>query len=100
MLFSRYESLCVKKIAGGAPHKVGPLPEEVQVQAAYSADGTKIAVRTQGGGDEAEAAQRLYLQDARSNAELDELASAGEDETLPSQIGPVFAWQPKTTGAY
>ncbi|MFI5027782.1 MAG: TolB family protein [Solirubrobacterales bacterium] len=100
MLFSRYESLCVKKISGGAPHKVGPLPEGVKVQALYSADGKTVAVRVEGGGEVTATEQRLYLLDPGRGLELGELAGADGEAELPAQIGALFAWQPKTAGAY
>jgi dipeptidyl aminopeptidase/acylaminoacyl peptidase len=101
MLFSRYESLCVKPIAGGAPHKVGPLPEDVKVQALYSADGKQVAVRTEGGDEAPEAAQQLYLLDPSRGLELGQLAGVeGTEAELPAQIGTIFAWQPTTAGAY
>jgi hypothetical protein len=100
MLFSRYESLCVKRISGGAPHKVGPLPEGVHVRALYSADGRRIAVRAEGGGEATPTSQRLYLLDPLRTLQLGELASAEGGGDLPSRIGPLFAWQPETAGAY
>lgn len=100
MLFSRYESLCVKKIAGGAPRKIAPLPDDAKAQALYSPDGKTVAVRLEGDGEAAPSAQRLFLLDSDRGLELGELTSADGEGEAPEQIGDVFAWQPRAAGAY
>jgi Tol biopolymer transport system component len=105
MLFSRYESLCEKAIAGGAPHKIGPLPTGVETQARFSPDGRQVAVRTESYESSSSSvspssAQRLYTLDARRGFELAELAQAEEGEGPSAEIGDGFAWQPVAHGAY
>jgi Tol biopolymer transport system component len=103
MLFSRYESLCEKAIAGGAPHKIGALPTGVETQARFSPDGRQVAVRTEsydGSSSSSSSEQRLYELDARRGFELGELAQAEEGEGPSAEIGDDFAWQPVAHGAY
>jgi dipeptidyl aminopeptidase/acylaminoacyl peptidase len=102
MLFSRYESLCEKPIAGGSPHKLGPLPDDVEAQALFSPSGGSVAIRTESYDADAPSApgQRLYLLDVRRGFELGDLASADESGDLPSEIGAGFAWQPVARAAY
>jgi Tol biopolymer transport system component len=100
MLFSRYESLCEKAIAGGAPHKIGPLPTGVETQALFSPSGRQVAVRTESYDGPSASAQRLYELDARRGFELGELAQAEEGEGPSADIGDSFAWQPVAHGAY
>ena len=100
MLFSRYESLCEKPIAGGAPRKLGPLPDDAKVQARFSPDGTRVAVRVEAGEDADETEQRLYLLDVRRGFELGELASVEAGEGAAAEIGTGFAWQPRSRSAY
>jgi Tol biopolymer transport system component len=100
MLFSRYESLCEKPIAGGPPHKLGPLPDDAKAQALFSPDGRRVAVRTESGETPSTAGQSLYLLDVRRGFELAELASVEAGEDVPSAIGSGFAWQPSARAAY
>lgn len=101
MLFTRYESLCEKPIAGGAPHKLGPLADDVKASARFSPDGRSVAVRTEAGDDASSTAeQRLYLLDVRRGFELAELATVESGENSTSEIGTGFAWQSRTRAAY
>jgi Tol biopolymer transport system component len=100
MLFSRYQSLCEKAIAGGRPHKIGPLPVGVEAQALYSPDGRAVAVRTESYDSPPASAQRLYTLDTRRGFELGELASVEAGEGHAEEIGSVFAWQPSAGAAY
>lgn len=102
MLFTRYESLCEKPIAGGAPHKIGPLGDDVKAGARFSPDGRSVAVRTEAeAGDSASTGeQRLYLLDARRGFELAKLATVEAGGSSTAEIGSGFAWQPNARVAY
>lgn len=100
MLFSRYQSLCEKAIAGGKPHKISTLPVGVETQALYSPDGRQVALRVEDYSHAPDSNQRLSTLDRRRGFELGELASAESTEALPEEIGDVFAWQPNARSAY
>ncbi len=100
MLFSRYQSLCEKAIAGGKPHKISSLPVGVETQALYSPDGRQVALRVEDYTHAPDSSQRLSTLDRRRGFELGSLASAESSEEQPEEIGDVFAWQPKARAAY
>jgi Tol biopolymer transport system component len=103
MLFTRYESLCEKPIAGGAPHKIGALEDDVTASARFSPDGRNVAVRaeTEAEGSQSTGGQRLYVLSIRGRIELSEPASIGASEDAnPDEIGSGFAWQPNARAAY
>jgi Tol biopolymer transport system component len=102
MLFTRYESLCEKPIAGGAPHKIGPLADDVKASARFSPDGRNVAVRTEAEAGDASTAgeQQLYLLDVRRGIELGELATVEAGANPAAEIGSGFAWQPNARAAY
>lgn len=103
MLFTRYESLCEKPIAGGAPHKIGALEDDVTASARFSPDGRNVAVRAETEAEDAQSmgGQRLYVLSIRGGIELAEPASIGASEDVnPDEIGSGFAWQPNARVAY
>lgn len=100
MLFSRYQSLCEKPIAGGKPHKISSLPDDVEVQASYSPDGRAVAVRTESYDSSADVTQRLYTLNIHRGVELAGIASAEGGEAQSGELGDVFAWQPNAHAAY
>jgi Tol biopolymer transport system component len=99
MLFSRYQSLCEKAIAGGQPHKISSMPAGVETQAAYSPDGRAVAVRTESYAP-ADPAQRLYTLNHRQGFEMGSLAATEGDEEGSEEIGDFFAWQPGARAGY
>jgi Tol biopolymer transport system component len=103
MLFTRYESLCEKPIAGGAPHKISALEDDVTASARFSPDGRNVAVRAETEAEDTQTTggQRLYVQSIRGGIELSEPASIGASEDAnPDEIGSGFAWQPNARAAY
>jgi Tol biopolymer transport system component len=100
MLFSRYQSLCEKGIAGGKPHKIASLPVGVESQALYSPNGRQVAVRTEQYEASSHSEQRLYALDRRRGFEIGDLASAEASEDRSAEIGDIFAWQPSSRAAY
>jgi Tol biopolymer transport system component len=99
MLFSRYQSLCEKTIAGGQPHKISSMPAGLETQAAYSPDGRAVAVRTEDYSD-ADPAQRLYTLNTRHGFEIGGLAETEGGEEATEEIGDFFAWQPGSRAGY
>ncbi len=99
MLFSRYQSLCEKRIAGGKPHKIATMPAGIESQAAYSPDGRAVAVRAETYAP-ADPAQRLYTLNTRQGFELSSLASIEGEEAGAGEIGDSFAWQPGSRAGY
>jgi Tol biopolymer transport system component len=99
MLFSRYQSLCEKVIAGGQPHKISSMPAGIETQAAYSPDGRAVAVRTEDY-TSTDPAQRLFTLNTRQGFEIGSLASTEDGEEATEEIGDYFAWQPGSRAGY
>lgn len=99
MLFSRYQTLCEKKIAGGQPHKISAMPAGIETRAAYSPGGRAVAVRTETYAP-ADPAQRLFTLNARQGFELSTLASIEGEEEEAGEVGDSFAWQPGSHAGY